>query len=115
MTKHHPIDVRYKGPSTAYRGSAKQPHTASLPTQKTSLHKATPAATQISDQSSPWDKSPPQLPRPPAHTPPRKDKPAATAFGIIGSVFNVFHGVVNTIKYVYFAVIAVVFLLAFVL
>ncbi|KQB98289.1 hypothetical protein AL073_05280 [Loktanella sp. 1ANDIMAR09] len=24
MTKYHPIDVRYKGPSTAYRGSARR-------------------------------------------------------------------------------------------
>jgi hypothetical protein len=25
MSKYHPIDVRYKGPSTAYRGSVKRP------------------------------------------------------------------------------------------
>jgi hypothetical protein len=36
MPKYHPIDVRYKGPSTAYRGSAKQHKSSFQPTAKAS-------------------------------------------------------------------------------
>lgn len=130
MSKYHPIDVRYKGPSTAYRGSAKR-----MPEQPlNSLRKANPA-TQPGRQrqpahpkpkapahpspQSPWgakyraETSQPTPPRPPKSTP--AGATANSALRGVGGVFDVFFGVVKTLKYIYFAFIALVFLIAFLL
>ncbi|WP_159087002.1 hypothetical protein [Loktanella sp. Alg231-35] len=122
MSKYHPIDVRYNGPSTAYRGSAKRMQNQPLKAR----HKAVPVThpprqqqpTQRTSQS-PWGaKYRSETPQP---RPPRPQKSAApavaakTAMRGIGGVFNVFFAVVKTLKYIYFAFIALVFIIAFLL
>ncbi|MDB4111981.1 hypothetical protein N9571_05455 [Yoonia sp.] len=56
MSKYHPIDVRYKGPSTAYRGSAKQ--------QKSTFTAVAKASTTAKSSPSPWDGAKTTVPEP---------------------------------------------------
>jgi hypothetical protein len=119
---YHPIDVRYKGPSTAYRGSAKRTSESPL----NSLRKAQPITPPQRQHQpaqpptqSPWGtKYRAQTSQP---APPRLQKPpttavtAKTALRGVGGIFDVFFGVVKTLKYIYFGFIALVFLIAFVL
>ena len=52
MKKYHPIDVRYTGPSTAYRGSANR-----KPSSFHKVVKAPTAKTTKSSAASPWENS----------------------------------------------------------
>jgi len=112
MADYHPIDVRYKGPSTAYRGSAKRNDTVK-PRRDTPPQKA-PATRQAASPSSPtpaqpnpWgpvQQTPAQPPRPtPAPAPPhsrprtlgsvfRNLRRAYTAFVILIILMVVFGG-----------------------
>jgi len=61
MSKYHPIDVRYKGPSTAYRGSAKQ--------QKSTFTAVAKASQTAKSSPSPWGGAKTTAPEPATPSP----------------------------------------------
>ncbi len=97
MPKYHPIDVRYKGPSTAYRGSAKQ-HTSSFKkvVKPSKTTKSEPAAAP-----SPWDGA--------------KDKPQqqAASSDKAGSTPKDTTGKPISVKSIYAIVLGIIFLSLF--
>lgn len=60
MADYHPLDTRYTGPSTAYRGSAKKREPA--PKAKPVIPSKRQSAPAMND--GPWGKGPPPLPVP---------------------------------------------------
>ena len=81
-SKYHPIDVRYRGPSTAYRGSAhrkekfaKAPMKAktSTPPEAPVAATAGPWAQKARTVATPWGAGKASAPRPPA--PPQPQRP----------------------------------------
>ncbi len=120
MTKYHPIDVRYKGPSTAYRGSSKRPSgTMTSLRDETSKQpaKANPA-THAGKQHSPWDgQTKRQAATSPSMTSQENQRSTASispTAGGIGGVFSTVFGLMRTIKNIYLAIIVLIFLMAFV-
>lgn len=106
MTRFHPIDVRYDGPSTAYRGSASgkaHPNAKPKPKNRVSLKPA--QAPQPQGQRTPrGPKAAPPPTRPPRTAAPAKT-PRVSPFRIIGLVFRGISGVFRTVKYVYFGIV----------
>ncbi|MEM9969302.1 MAG: hypothetical protein AAF755_14595 [Pseudomonadota bacterium] len=77
MAKYHPIDVRYKGPSTAYTGSAKKKqmtNPVSLPDAQSAKKPSKPKAPMRSN-ANPWNATQRGMPGP-APRPAQPHKPA---------------------------------------
>lgn len=88
MADYHPIDVRYKGPSTAYRGSAKRNDTV-----KPASDRATPGKSMVQKatagaEASPWGGAKPAQPQAPQQPRPTPAAPRPRRRGVLGGIFQ---------------------------
>ena len=105
-SKYHPLDVRYQGPSTAYRGSTRKREERESPPTSPAARPAKPAA----GKSNPWRQrdqvAPAARPKTPANIRSQEKPASRSPLGIITGLFK-------TIGRVYLAFLLIVFGITF--
>ncbi|MEM8536809.1 MAG: hypothetical protein AAGF56_02995 [Pseudomonadota bacterium] len=114
MPDYHPLDVRYKGPSTAYRGSARRMDRPDMQRRPTQPRKAvqTAEAPATNPTQNPWQKASAPSPDFSAEDIVRNviengDRGRPSGLGLVSTVFG---GIFRTFKYLQIGVAILLFL-----